>query len=105
MNNQSQNHAKAAPLARSAELKPSASTVAAHKHLVDARIIFGGWPQRNRSLFPAASIGHYGRKYHTAFCFILKLSPVCLRAGFQFDGRINNLKREIHFVQKMNFAF
>jgi hypothetical protein len=93
MNNKSQNHAKTGPLTRSAELKPSASAVAAHENRMDARIVFGGWPQRNRSLFPAASIGHYGLKYHAAFCFILKLSPVCLRAGFQFDGRINNLKR------------
>jgi hypothetical protein len=91
MNNQSQNHAKAEPLARSAELKPSASTVAAHKQLADARIVFGGWPQRNRSLFLVTAIGHFGRKYHAAFCFILKLLSVCLRAGFQFDGRINDL--------------
>lgn len=33
MNNQSQKHANARPLAWSAELKPSAPTVAAHKHL------------------------------------------------------------------------
>jgi hypothetical protein len=90
MNNQSQSHAKARPLARSAELKPSASAVAADKNRMDARIVFGGWPLRNCSLFPAASIGHYGRKFQGAFCFILKQLPVCLRVGFQFDGRIND---------------
>jgi hypothetical protein len=90
MNNKSQNHAKAGPLARSAELKPSASAVAAHENRMDARIFFGGWLLRNRSLFPVASIGCYGRKFHAAFCFILKLLPVCLRAGFQFGGRINS---------------
>jgi len=90
MNNHSQNHAKARPVARSAGLKPSASAVAVHKNRLDARIAFGGWPLRNRSLFPVASIGHYGRKFHAALCFILKQLPVCLRVGFQFDGRIND---------------
>jgi hypothetical protein len=33
MNNQSQNHAKASPLARLKKLKPPASTVVVHKHL------------------------------------------------------------------------
>jgi hypothetical protein len=89
MNNQSQNHAKATPLARLAELKPSASAVAAHENQMDARIVCGGWLLRNRSLFPVASIGHYGRKCHAAFCFILKLLPVCFWAEFQFGGRIN----------------
>jgi len=90
MNNQSQSHAKARPLARSAELKPSASAVAADKNRMDARIVFGGWPLRNHSHFPVASIGHYGRKFTTAFCFILKLLPVFLRAAFHFGGRINS---------------
>jgi hypothetical protein len=100
MNKQSQNHAKATPLTRSAELKPSMSTVAVNENRMDARIAFGGWPQRNRSLFPAASIGHYGRKFHAAFCFILKLLPVCLRAGFQFDGRINDLNGKCTLFRK-----
>jgi hypothetical protein len=90
MNNKSQNHARATPVARSAELILSASTVVAHKNRMDARIVFGGWPLRNHSHFPVASIGHYGRKFTTAFCFILKLLPVCLRAAFQFGGRINS---------------
>jgi hypothetical protein len=90
MNNKSQSHAKARPLARSEELKPSAFTIAIHKNRMDARIVFGGWPLRNRYHFPLASIGHCGRKCTTAFCFILKLLPVCLRAGFQFGGRIND---------------
>jgi hypothetical protein len=94
MNNQSQNHAKATPLARPAELKPSASTVVAHENRMDARIVFGGWPLRNHSHFQMASIGHYGGKFTTAFCFILKLLPVCLRAGFRFGGRINDRNRK-----------
>ncbi|MGO8766660.1 MAG: hypothetical protein ACLQSR_16170 [Limisphaerales bacterium] len=94
MNNQSQKHAKAGQLARSAELKPSASAVAAHKHLVDARIISGRRPPRNRSQIPLASIGHCGRKFTTAFCFILQHLPVCLQAGFQLDGRIDGLKKK-----------
>jgi hypothetical protein len=94
MNNHSQNHAKARPVARSAGLKPSASAVAVHKNRLDARIAFGGWPLRNRSLFPVASIGHYGRKFHAALCFILKQLPVCLRVGFRFDGRIDGLNRK-----------
>jgi hypothetical protein len=90
MNNQSLNHARARPVARLEELKPSTSTVVAHKNRMDARIVFGGWPLRNHSHFPVASIGHYGRKFTTAFCFILKLLPVCLRAAFHFGGRINS---------------
>jgi len=90
MNNKSQSHAKARPVARLEKLNPSASTVVAHKNLVDARIVFDGSPLRNRSLFPADSIGHCGRKFQSAFCFILKLLPVCLRAEFQSGGRIND---------------
>ena len=88
MNNKSQSQTR--PVARSAGLNPSGFAVAADKNRMDARIVFGGWPLRNRSLFPAASIGHYGRKFQSAFCFILKQLPVCLRVGFQFDGRIND---------------
>jgi hypothetical protein len=55
MNNKSQSHAKARPVARLEELKPSVSTVAARKNRADAS-------------------GHCGRKFQHAFCFILKQS-------------------------------
>jgi hypothetical protein len=79
MKNKSQNHAKARPVARSEELKHSVSTVAVHKNLADARIIFGG---------------QCGRKFQNAFCFIMKHLPVCLRAGFQVGGRINGSNKK-----------
>ena len=90
MKKESQNHAKARPVARSEELKHSVSTVAAPKNPVDAGIVFDGWPLRNRFLFPVDSSGQCGRKFQNAFCFIMKHLPVCLRVGFQFDGRIND---------------
>jgi len=71
MNNKSQSYAKASPLARSEELKPSTSTVAVHKN-------------------PMAFTGYCGREFPSAFCFILKHLPVCLRAEFQSGGRIND---------------
>jgi hypothetical protein len=47
-------------------------------------------PRLNKLSFPADSAGHCGRKPPNAFCFIMKLLPVCLRVGFQFGGRIND---------------
>jgi hypothetical protein len=87
MNNKSQSQTR--PLARSAELKHSASTVAAHKNLADARIVFDGSPLLNRSFFSVGFTGHCGRKSQNAFCVPDTPLPVCLRVGFQFGGRIN----------------
>jgi hypothetical protein len=42
MNNKSQSHAKARPVARLEELKLSVSTVAAHKNRADASATAGG---------------------------------------------------------------
>jgi hypothetical protein len=91
MNNQSQSHAKGRPLARSAELKPSASTVAAHKNRVDARIVFDGSPLLNRSFFSVGFTGHCGRKFQNAFCVPDTPLPVCLLLGFRFGGQ-NEMK-------------
>ena len=55
MKEKSQNTAATRPVARLDKLKPSASTVAAHKNLADAT-------------------GHCGRNFSKTFCFILKLS-------------------------------
>jgi hypothetical protein len=71
MNNQSQSHARAMPVARLAELKPSVSTVAAHKYLVDAT-------------------GHKRWRFSDASGVCGTPLPVRLRAEFQFDGRIND---------------
>jgi hypothetical protein len=79
MNNQSQSQAKARPVARSEALNPSASAVAAHKHLADTKIVFGV---------------QCGRKLSNAFCACGAPLPVCLRAGFQFGGRINDRTRK-----------
>jgi hypothetical protein len=98
MKNKIQNQANATPVEWLEELKHSVPTaVAAHKNQADARIVFNGWPLRIR--FPVAFIGHHRRKFPKAFCFILKLLSVCLRAGFQFDGRIND-REEKYFVPK-----
>jgi hypothetical protein len=70
MNNKSQSHARTRPVARLEELKPSVSTVAAHKNRADAS-------------------GHCGRKFPKAFSVCVIPLPVCFRAGFQFGGRIN----------------
>jgi hypothetical protein len=94
MNNQSQSHARAMPVVRLAELKPSVSTVAAHKHLVDARIVFDGSPLLNRSFFSVGFTGHCGRKSQNAFCVPDTSLPVCLRVGFQFGGWINERNGE-----------
>jgi hypothetical protein len=67
MKSQSQNPAKARPAARSEELKPFASPVAARKSLMGAGIVFDGRPLRNRFQFPMAFIGHQGRKFQNAF--------------------------------------
>jgi hypothetical protein len=97
MKNKSQNQVKATPMARAAELKHSVSMVAARKNLADVGIVFDGWPLRNCSHFQMDSSGQRGRNFPNAFCFTMKPLPVCLRAGFRFDGRINDRDKE-HFV-------
>jgi hypothetical protein len=89
MKQKSQNTAETRQVVRLGKLKHSASTVAAHKNLMDTGIVFDGWLLRNRSLFPVSFTGHCGRKSPKAFYAVGTPMPVCLRVGFPFGGRIN----------------
>ena len=89
MKQKSQNTAETRQVVRLEKLKHSASRVAAHKNLMDTGIVFDGWPLRNCSFFPVASIGHKGRKSPKAFSVCGTPLPVCFRAEFQCGGRIN----------------
>jgi len=71
-----------------------------HKNLMNTGMVFHWCPLRNRSPFPVASTGDCGRKLPNAFCFILKLLPVCLRVGFQLDGQ-NEMKDCSHHEQSL----
>jgi hypothetical protein len=46
-------------------------------------------PRLNKLSFPVDSAGHYEREPKKAFCDVGTPVPVCVRVGFQFDGRIN----------------
>jgi len=85
-----------------------------HDYLADAQKHFNGHPLENYFVaakmaeadfsqgeipglnffsqlsFPVALTGHKGRKFPDAFCVCETPLPVCLRAGFQFGGRIND---------------
>ena len=78
MNNKNQNHATARPVARLDELKPSVSTVAAHKN-------------------GRMSTGHCGRRFPNAFSVCGTPLPVCFQAGFHFGGQIDG-ETERRFV-------
>ena len=94
-------------------------TAVAHKNLADAQKHFSGHPPQNYFVagkmagagfgqgeindlnffsqlsFPVAFTRHKGRKFPDALCVCDTPLPVCFRAGFPFDDRINDRNGKI----------